>query len=148
MFWRIILRLTGFCVSDKFRKVVEKVEPRVHQFIPFEVVGAGNKHIADMWFMVVCNRIDSVDRENTTLILYRDAMWLPADDVGREHWPKDYDPSKPAKLVFNRAQVGDHHLWFDKHIGFSIVPLASERLVGSLTEASVTGIKFSKREAF
>lgn len=135
------------CVSDKFKNIVEKIEPGVHQFIPFEVVGAGKKHVADMWFMVVCNRLDSVDREQTTLILYRDAMWLPASDVGREHWPMNYDPSKPNKLVFSRAQIGDHHLWFDKHIGFSIVPLASDKLVESLVEAGVTGISFSEREA-
>jgi hypothetical protein len=138
----------GFiCVTDKFKSVVEAVEPGVHQFIPFEVVGAGKKHIAHLWFMVVCNRLDSVDREHTGLILYRNHMWVPATDVSSEHWPSNYDPSKPVKFVHNLSQIGTHHLWHDKHIGYQKYPLASDNLVEALKLAGVTGVSFAEREA-
>jgi hypothetical protein len=137
----------GFlCVTDKFKNVVEAVEPGVHQFIPFEVVGAGKKHIANLWFMIVCNRLDSVDREHTTLILYREHMWVSAKDVSSEHWPSSYDPSKPNKLAFNLSQIDDHHLWFDKHLTDDH-PLASAAMVNAWREAGVTGVSFVEREA-
>lgn len=135
------------CVTDKFKGVVEVVEPDVHQFIPFQAVGSCNNHVADLWIMVVCNRLDSVDRQHTTLILYRDHMWLPAKDVSSEHWPSSFDPSKPGKLAFNLSQIGDHHLWYDKHIGIQKRPYASGKLVEALNFAGVTGISFSEKEA-
>lgn len=138
----------GFlCVTDKVKVVIEEVEPGVHQFIPFEVVGPGKKHIADMWIMIVCNRIDSVDRENTTLILYREHMWVSAKDVSSEHWPSKYDPSKPNRLVFNLSQIGNRHLWFDKHLGTTRIPYVSDQLVEALRLSGVTGVTFSEREA-
>jgi hypothetical protein len=138
----------GFlCVTDKFKNVVEAVEPGVHQFIPFEAVGTGKKHLANLWIMVVCNRLDSVDRDHTTLILYRNHMWIPAQDVPSEHWPSSYDPSKPVKLVHNLSKIGDHHLWYDKHIGYQKRPLASNELVEALKISGVTGVSFHEREA-
>jgi hypothetical protein len=104
------------CVSDKFKSIVEGVEPDVHQFIPFDIVGTRKAVIARMWFMVVCNRLDSVDREHTTLILWKGAIWSPAQDFPSWEWPPEYDPSKPNRLVFNLSQIGDRHLWFDKHV--------------------------------
>lgn len=133
-------------VSDKFKNVVETLEPSVHQFIPFEIVGAGKKHIANMWFMVVCNRLDSVDREHTTLALYRGVLWQPAREVPREYWPSHVGPDTPSKLYFNLSQIGDHHLWFDKHIGTAQLPFVSTILADALKAAGVTGASFVKEE--
>jgi hypothetical protein len=104
-------------MTDKFKAVVEAVEPGVHQFIPFEIVGPKKVVIAKMWFMVVCTRLDSVDREHTTLILDHGVIWASHRDVPREDWPENFDSSKPNRLVFNFAQIGDRHLWYDKHDG-------------------------------
>ena len=133
-------------VSDKFKAVVEAIEPEAHQFVPFEIVGAGKKHIADMWFMVVGNRLDSVDREHTTLALYRGVMWQLAREVPREYWPPHVGPGTPSKLCFNLSQIGEHHLWFDRHIGTSQVPFVSSELADALKSVGVTGASFFKED--
>lgn len=47
-----------FVVSDKFRTIVEKLEPGAHQFIPFQIVEKGGEVMADMWFMVEISLAD------------------------------------------------------------------------------------------
>jgi hypothetical protein len=137
----------GFiCVTDKFKSVVEAVEPGVHQFIPFEVVGAGKKNVANLWFMVVCNRLDSVDREHTTLVLDHGEAWLSAREVSREQWPAHIRPDTPSRLVFSLLQIGKHHLWFDKHIETASLPYVSAKLAEALKTAGVTGVSFKERE--
>lgn len=133
------------CVSDKFKSVVEAIEPGVHQFVPFQIVGPGRAVLADMWFMVVCNRLDSVDREHTTLILLDGVDWMPGREVPREQWPEGFDPGREAKLVFNLAQIGGHHLWYDKHLGYG--PYLSDRLADALVAAELTGFDLIRQEA-
>ncbi|MEP7348685.1 MAG: DUF1629 domain-containing protein [Sphingorhabdus sp.] len=132
-------------VSDRFKSVVEAVEPGVHQFIPFQIVGAHKALLADMWFMVVCNRLDSVDREHTTLVLYRGRDWVPHQDISREEWPSDFNPNREPRFVFNLSQIGDHHLWYDKHSGYG--PYLSDALADALTAGDLTGINLVKQEA-
>ena len=132
-------------VSEKFRSVVESVEPGVHQFIPFQIVAAKKEVLADMWFMVVCNRLDSVDREQTTLILDRGSMWISHLNVPREDWRPNFDPNVKGKFVFNSAQIGEHHLWYDKHSIYG--PYLSDELADALTAAGITGIDLRKQEA-
>jgi hypothetical protein len=139
-------RTLGFnCVTDTFKNVIEAIEPGVHQFIAFEVVGAGKKHIIKLWFMVVCNRLDSVDREHTTLVLYRGAMWMSKNEAPRDQWPAHVNENTQSRLVFNLKQIGDRHLWFDKHYPDQH-PLASDKLVAALKAANVTGLSFDRRE--
>lgn len=132
-------------VSDRFKSIVEAIEPGVHQFIPFQIVGPKKAVLADMWFMVVCNRLDGMDREHTTLVLVDDQMWLPAREAPREQWPPNFNPNAKGKFVFNLAQIGDHHLWYDKHSIYG--PYLSDRLAEALMEAGVTGADFIEQEA-
>lgn len=135
-------------VSDRFKSIVEAIEPGIHQFIPFQIVGPKKAVLADMWFMVVCNRLDTVDRENTTLLLLRGRIWTPPQDIPRlpEHLrPDNVDPNVEARLVFNLEQIGDHHLWFDKHLGRG--PYLSDKLADALMSAEVTGANLTKLEA-
>jgi hypothetical protein len=133
-----------FHVTDKFKDVVEALEPNVHQFIPFELVGPRKKHVADLWFMFVCNRLDTVDRERTTLVLVDGKMWLPARDSPRDQWPSHVDSGTQSMLFFDLNRIGNHHLWFDKHI-IQELPLVSENLANSLKDARVTGVAFAER---
>ncbi|CDN93530.1 imm11 family protein [Agrobacterium tumefaciens] len=132
-------------VSDRFRRIVEAVEPGVHQFIPFQIVGPKKAVLADMFFMNICNRLDSVDREHTTLLLAHGAIWAPGREVPREQWPRDFDPDVAGRFVFNNSQVGDHHLWFDKHSGDG--PYLSDTLAGALLQGNITGVKLQKAES-
>jgi hypothetical protein len=132
-------------VSDRFKAVVEAIEPNVHQFIPFQIVGSKKVVLADMWLMVVCNRLDSVDREHTTLVLDRGRMWMPGRELPREQWPPNFDPNVKGKFVFNLAEIGAHHLWYDKHSIYG--PYLSDVLAEALMKADLTGVVLVKQEA-
>jgi hypothetical protein len=118
-------------VSQLFRDVVEHVEPGVHQFEPVEYVGKDGVHVANMFVFVICNRIDSVDRERTTMYRFKN-FWQAAGPTGG------------SRLVFNAAQVGDHHLWIDKYL--PDFRLASSDFVTAAREARLVGVSFREWE--
>jgi hypothetical protein len=90
-------------VSPRMKAIVEQFEPDVHQFFPLKVVNMAGEHLADHWLWVVCNRIDSVDRDHTTLFLKHGMTWR-ADGV------------ENPKLVFSNTLIGNRHFWRDKHL--------------------------------
>lgn len=112
-------------VSSRFREIIEEFEPGVHQFFPIEYVRENNIHVAKMWMMVVCKRLDSVDREHTTMKL-------------NFFWSGDGAPPD-AKLIFNEATIDGHHIWCDKHLMNG--PLVSSALGDALTAAGLSGLK-------
>ncbi|MET4131408.1 hypothetical protein ABIE62_000520 [Porphyrobacter sp. MBR-155] len=135
-----------FVVSDKFKSIVERLEPGVHQFIPFQIVERGGVVRADMWFMVVCNRLDTVDRERTTMMLHIGRLWAWSRDVPEDHWPEGFvSRGRDEKIVFNHAQVGNHHIWRDKHE--ATMTLVSDAMAEALRTAGVTGIDFFEQES-
>ncbi|PKP64007.1 MAG: hypothetical protein CVT85_12605 [Alphaproteobacteria bacterium HGW-Alphaproteobacteria-7] len=135
-----------FVVSDKFKSIVERLEPGVHQFIPLQIVEKGGEVLTDMWFMVVCNRLDTVDRERTTMVLHLGRCWTQSRDVPEDYWPEGFvSRGRDEKIVFNRSQIGDHHLWRDKHE--ATMTLVSDALAEALQNEGVTGINFFELES-
>jgi len=112
-------------VSDRLGQIIEKFEPSKHQFFQVEYVGSRDVHVADMWIMVVCTRLDAADRERTSLKL-------------NYFWSGDGAPSG-AKLVINEAALAGHHIWCDKHLIDG--PLVSNELRDALDAAEITGLK-------
>ena len=68
---------------ERFREIVETFEPGVHQFLPVTYVDRSGKTLAQRHYFVACNRLDSVDRAQTTMVLFNGARWLPAFTVMR-----------------------------------------------------------------
>jgi hypothetical protein len=68
-----IAKLAQIC-SAKFRHVVETLEPGVHQFVPVQVVRKNGDHIADMFWFVPCNRLDTLEL---------DLLHPPVNSIGR-----------------------------------------------------------------
>jgi hypothetical protein len=140
-------------VSDAFKDIIENFEPNVHQFVPFDVVDTKRLFQAKMWFMVVCNRRDGVDRSLTTMYLSRgeggEGFWRPQMDkvfeLPRDQWPKDFDPKVGKRLVFNNAQIGSCHMWQDKHMLHG-GPYISDQLAEALTAAKLKGVVMAKKE--
>jgi hypothetical protein len=122
----------GFpCISPKMKSVIEQFEPDVHQFFPLKVVNKAGDEIAQRWLWVVCNRIDSVDREHTSLFLKHGLTWR-ADGV-----------EKP-KLVFNQTQIGSCHFWRDKHLDDGNL-LCSDEAGAALQAANLTALKLTHK---
>lgn len=126
-----ILHSPTMIVSQRFREVVESIEPGVHQFEPVEYVTKGGEHVADMFVFVICNRIDSVDRDLTTMYRF-DNYWKAGGPLGG------------SRLAFNSAQVGNHHIWIDKYL--PDYRLASSTFVDAVRAAGLVGIGFCSEE--
>lgn len=69
-------------VSARARDLIERLEPDMHQFEPVVFVDYDRKKLADMFVFFVCQRLDTVDREHTNMIL-SPHYWRPAKDVFR-----------------------------------------------------------------
>lgn len=115
----------GLQVNAKFKEVIERFEPGIHQFFPIEFVWKDGSHAADRFWFVPCARLDSVDRAKTTFE-FRNVWFL--------------DGSK-KELVFNRSQIGGHHVWIDKFIVMPS-PVISEALKAAFDEAGFTGAHY------
>ena len=112
-------------ISARVKDVIESFEPDVHQFFPIEIVWEDGGHAADRFWFVPCNRLDTVDRAKTTFE-FRNLWFL--------------DGSK-KELVFNRSQIGNHHVWIDKFIVMPN-PAISEVLKAALDAAGITGAHY------
>lgn len=63
-------------VSDRFRHCVEMLEPGVHQFFRVDILWQDESFAAKRYFMVVCNRLDAIDRGLTTM-RFKGVLWEP-----------------------------------------------------------------------
>ena len=114
-------------VSDRIKSIIEQLESGVHQFFPIDVFYKSNKELAaKMFFLNICVRLDSVDHELTTAKM-GNVMWRP--DLSGE-------------LVFNMDQIGNHHLWHDKHVYNG--RMISDALHDAMVKAKITGLVFHK----
>lgn len=130
-------------VSERAKALIEEWEPGVHQFVPVDFVDAKGDVLERRYALVICNRLDSVDREHTTFVLRRGKAWRAASDLAArgefDEIPPRVDPSKPSKIVFNRAQIGRAHLWRDKHIDMG-GPFVSDAFAAALRRSDLTGL--------
>jgi hypothetical protein len=155
--WRSQRKVPDICspfianaVSDEFREIVEDLEPSVHQWLPIEFVGKKNNHLADRWYFIPCNRIDSVDEENTTLVLYKGSIWTHPTDLmrrGEEHLlPVDYDPREEITFAFNEEKVAGLHAWKEKRLVGNPLMVSNE-LAAALKAADLSGLELRKAES-
>lgn len=127
-------------MSRRARDLIEQAEPGTHQFLPVAYFDIDGKLLENRYFLFVGNRIDSVDRNETTLVLANGFMWITAANLVRmkRPLPPGADPGKPTKLVFNKGQIAGKHLWQDKHL--SAGPYLSDALASLLRAAGMTGL--------
>lgn len=129
-------------VSQRTKDLIERFEPNVHQLIPVEYHDIDGKFLEHRFFLIVCKRLDTLDRNRTTMILVDGKMWLPPSDLESHEIPAGIDPSVPAKMVFNLSQIGGAHLWCDKHL-LSGGPFISDDLASAIRAEGLTGLRLS-----
>lgn len=128
-------------VSQRARDLIERLEPEMHQFEPVEFVDKSGKHIADMYTLIVCQRLDTVDRDKTTGMALSPYRWTSLKTLSRmkpEILPEDADLSEPAHLVYNLKQAGTACLWVDIHLTDGI--FMSESMVEAFDREGLTGL--------
>lgn len=138
-------RTPALNVSERAKRVIEELEPGVHQFFPVEYVNAKGEFLEVRYWLVVANRRDGMDREHTNMVLMHGQVWRPADYmVSRgEPIPPHIDPSAPSRLVFNLKAIGDAHLWVDKHLDSPSVWL-SDAAAERFTAEKLTGLRLNE----
>lgn len=135
--WKSRQKIGDFCsshrktVSGRLRALIEEIEPGVHQFEPIAFVAKDGSHLEERWFWQICNRIDSVNREETDWILFKGVIWAPDDRI-----PKD----ERRGLVFDTGKIGAASFWHDKHDSNSNYCSSSAR--ERLIETGMTGFRF------
>jgi hypothetical protein len=132
-------------VSERAKAFIESIEPGVHQFVPVDYVDKQDRFVETRYFWVICNRLDSVDREHTTFVLDRKS-WVAAQTLLRwgeaEKIPSHIDPSHPGKLVYNLSQFGHAQVWRDKHLSGGAI-LTSNTFAVALQKSGLTGFQLS-----
>lgn len=133
----------AIAVSEVFKEVVESLEPNVHQFFPFDVVSNKGELKAQMYIMIVCNRIDAVHSDKSNRVFggkrwkMREEIW---SDPDREKWVgKD-------KLVLKKAKLQGVHCWVDKHLDISEAPFVSNELKVALECKNLHQVGFREVE--
>lgn len=135
-------------VSARAKALIEKFEPGVHQFLPVEFVDIDGDFLEHRWFLIVCNRLDTIDREHVRGFLMKTypngtQRWIVVRDLVRRNEtdliPPGYDVAQPAQLVFNSAQIGAAHLWIDKHLTSGV--WVSDDFHAAYAAAELTGRK-------
>jgi hypothetical protein len=114
-------------VSDRFRDLIEEIEPGIHQFVPVKFISKDGSDLAARWFWQICNRIDGVNREYTNWTLSNGAVWKPVQ-------------GQANKLVIDLDAIGTTKFWHDKHVSGAtfVSDDAKQRIEG----AAITGTRF------
>lgn len=114
-------------VSDRFRDLIEEIEPGIHQFVPVKFIAKDDSDLAMRWFWQICNRIDGINREYTNWTLSNGRVWKPT--AGQVH-----------KLVIDLEAIGAAKFWHDKHV--SGATFVSDDAKKRIEDASITGTRF------
>jgi hypothetical protein len=118
-------------VSDRLRRLLEEIEPEVHQFEPLRYEDEKGVLLEERWFWQVCNRRDSVHRELSEVRL-DGVVWRPSGKG--PGW----------NVVFDLQRIGDAKFWCDKHL--NIGRMIMDEVHASLLGARVTGMRFTRYE--
>ena len=124
-----------YSVSDRFRALIETIEPGVHQFEPVRFIGKDGSDLGTRWFWQICNRIDSVHREKTDWVLEGGVIWGPS---------ASFDSRNPTFPVHDLHKIGHAKFWHDKHI--SNAAYVSDDAKSLIEAAAITGVHFTHRE--
>lgn len=118
-------------VSERLRALIEEIEPGVHQFEPIKFLAKDGSFLEDRWVWQICNRLDSVNRQATKMILRNGRIWaadftLPENEQG--------------PMVFDTQQIGSAKFWHDKHVGAG--NFCTDDVRETFDKAKITGLRY------
>ena len=137
--------LPGFIVNDRFRQLVERFEPGLHQFISVELYRHKNEPpVAEYYWFIVCQRAATIDPEQTT------CLW----DEGSQYWMNSvldrttmtFHQIKDAKLVYSARLAANRHIWVDPTVPTHADRLCSEEFAQAARDANFRGLGVVERE--
>ena len=135
-------------ISERARQIIEEIEPGVHTFEPVEYTYSRGGRTETRFWPKIGNKLDSLDREHTTMVLKDGIQWVPPRDLVRRGLPlpPGIDPEQKPRLVFNLSQVGDKQMWNEPLLNSGNVFL-SDRMAKAFRDAGLTGIELPEYDA-
>jgi hypothetical protein len=128
-------------VSERVRNIIESFEPNVHQLLPVDLYRPKeNVPFTRYYWLVVCNRIDSVDAKHTTY--GRHVITLSDGSRHNSIWELNGDPTK--NIVFSSSAIAGRHMWIDPFVvgGAQL----SNELGDALIAINPSGAVFTRRD--
>ena len=130
-------------VSARFKDLVEKLEPQVHQFVPISVIEDGNAETADNYFWFIVGQfIDSVESQKSSMPTRKKIYAKSVDLEYLASWEIPYPLPEEFKLVFDKKKIGSSHIWVDPFL-LEKRPRCSDVFMASCEEANLSGIVYS-----
>jgi hypothetical protein len=120
-----------FCVSEKFKQVIERFEPGKHQFFPVEISWKNGEIAGRHYLFFFTTTLDAIEPNLTTLPRHH-SHWM-LTELGKGH-----------RLVFDSDIVNGHHIWRERHA--TPAPYISDALAAAISEAKLTGPALVRRE--
>jgi hypothetical protein len=120
-------------VSIRLRDLIEEIEPGVHQFEPVKYTNKRKEVIEERWCWVICNRLDTVDRDKTNMV-------LKANALGITRW-RDEGVFQP-RIVFSVEAIRHAKFWYDRYLTGSA--LISDDAKDRIEAARMTGFRFTR----
>jgi hypothetical protein len=139
----------GLRISTAAKELIERLEPNVHQFFPVEIFSYnydaskwqdvyGNydpvpkgtlvdRKIGDQWFFIICNRLDSIDKEQTIGLNER-GIYRP-EKLGVE-----------GRLVLRKDAIQKKHVWCERCVSGIYF---SDDLISAIDTVGLTGLQRS-----
>ena len=134
-------------VSGRFRDLVERFEPGVHQFLPVGMYFSkqDEKPFDTFYWFVCCQLIDSLDPAHTTIPWDGEYDTRKDDGLRLGAWHIDAEARPPQKDVFSLKAIGGRHLWRDPHWGRNMVRCSND-FGEALKATALNGFGLSLRE--
>ncbi len=138
-------------VSARAKDAIEEIEPGMHQFVPVEYLDKDGRHLEHRYWCITGQVIDSVDREQTTMVFVLNS-WMPAKDLAQdfpEMLPPGTNLEADPKLIFNLVRIGRAHMWRDRYAGAGGAgspPFISQTMHDHLQASGLTGIVYGTGE--
>lgn len=106
------------------------------------MVNRKGEEVAERFLWMVCQLVDSVDREHTTLFLRHRLRWATEELIDGKLVKVVQNP----KLVFCRKQTEGRHFWRDPHLTASSNLLCSDEAGAAIESANLTAISLRYKE--
>jgi hypothetical protein len=135
----------AYVVSDRFRSIVESLEPGLHQFEPVSVIYPGGESESRPFFILaVGQRVVTVldpERTRPPMRQFPEVPHLVRPDPSRPAFLFDSGSTDPWSPVFLQAAVAGRHLFCAGDFNGQI--FVSEPLHQALTEGGLRGLQFT-----
>ena len=132
--------LGGFLVvTERFREIVERLEPQTHQFLGVKLFKEKGLPIeGPRFFLNVFQKVDALVIEESNV------EWIDHPETTSPHLPGRILPAfrslhrgpGPLQLVLSRQAIGTRHLWRGDRY-FSAALFCSDQLLEAIAEANL-----------